>query len=485
MRIFSLLSLLLLSSFGYTQNSCPCKQELDFVVDYYEKNLPGYADNVYAETQDDYNTLKNNLRNEAQQAIDAVHCFKLLTYYVEFFKDNHSQIRMSSDNVDENNEAEVAAFLASEMYQNRETYQLTPQDLQEYALDDVRGTYVINGGSYTVAVVPNKGVLRDYIGVIIASESKLWKKGQVKFELKSKKDGNFEAFTYLRNHSLRYSYNYTFKDGILGDIWFKKNLENKVNYAINPDRQYEFQVVRDSVAYIRIPSFSGSRTAIIDSLYDVAKPQIGQKEYLIIDVRDNGGGSDNNAMPLLDYIYTGPIQGDKVDLYVTEDNIKMWERWHANAKKDTANYSKGMVNWFANEIAKMKKAKPGTFIPRSKGRKMRRKAKPGRVQKVAVIFNKNCASSCESLLFWAMQSDKTLLVGENSGGYVGYGEMGSVKTPCYEFTLSCTMTRYQKQRAYEADGIPPDFRLDNSTDWISQTIELLARDIDIKTLHAN
>ena len=40
-------------------------------------------------------------------------------------------------------------------------------------------------------------------------------------------------------------------------------------------------------------------------------------------VRNNGGGSDRNASPLLKYIYTKPLEEDNVDLYVTKDNIKI------------------------------------------------------------------------------------------------------------------------------------------------------------------
>ncbi|MDG1261529.1 MAG: S41 family peptidase [Flavobacteriales bacterium] len=94
-------------------------------------------------------------------------------------------------------------------------------------------------------------------------------------------------------------------------------------------------------------------------------------------------------------------------------------------------------------------------------------------KKVIIISNKYCASSCESLLFWAMESDKTMIVGENSGGYVGYGEISSVPTPAFKFELGCTITRYNHQRKYEADGIPPAIYLNNEKDWIEQALELL------------
>jgi C-terminal processing protease CtpA/Prc len=97
-------------------------------------------------------------------------------------------------------------------------------------------------------------------------------------------------------------------------------------------------------------------------------------------------------------------------------------------------------------------------------------AKPS---KVAILMNRNCASSCESLLFWAKESDKTILLGENSGGYVGYGEIETSTTPNFNFLLGCTMTRYEKQRQFEAVGIPPTFYLKNDKDWVKQAVKLL------------
>lgn len=454
--------------------SCNCKTELDFVVNYYEKNLPGFKDNVTKKTKNYYKNLKQNLASAALKATNKATCFKILTQYVEFFKDNHSSINMDFPNIDEQDETALKKFLESDIYKSREVYQLTESDLKQYPLNDIRGIYQTQNAAYTIAVIPNKTKLRDYVGVIIDSKTKLWKRGQVKLEFKKKENSNqYEAFVYMRNHSIEYVHNYTFKNGILGGNWFKTNLENKVNQATNISYDFNFKMMNDSTTYIRVPTFSRSWTAKIDSLYKASFPQIRKTPYLVIDVRNNGGGSDGNAMPLLEFIYTNKIKRDKVDLYITEDNIKMWEKWLAEEKADTINTTKERIEWFENRVAMQKKAKLNTFVPISKGGKMTRIYKPNAVKKVAIIFNRNSASSCETLLFWAMQSTKTILVGENSGGYVGYGEIGGIDTPCFNFNLGCTMTRYRKQREYEADGIPPTYYLTNDKDWIEQAVELL------------
>ncbi|MDW3194627.1 MAG: S41 family peptidase [Cytophagales bacterium] len=457
------------------QSECGCEQELDFVISYYEKNLASFSDNVNDENRTDYELFKEDLRKEARTVTYKADCFRVLTYYVEFFKDNHASIRMRSEAIDESDEAAVSAFLASDLYQRREVYELTEADLEQYPIENIRGIYRI-GDVYEIAIIPNKTPFRDYIGVILSSSSKLWKRGQIKLEIKQLGDNHYQAFSYLRNHSLRFSGRYKLKNGILGDSWVKSTKTDEHNYATNEDRSFHFKMLNDSIAYLRIPSFSGGYGARIDSLYQVADETIRQTPYLIVDVRDNGGGSDNNVSPLLPYIYTNPIKGDRVELLVTEDNLNLWKSWQAEWQADDLNYGPEQVEWISHEVARMERAKPGTWIIRSKGGSTKTKDVAKHPKSVAIIQNQYCASSCETLLFWAKESSRTILVGENSGGYVGYGENGGLNTPCYDFSLTCTMTRYEKQRKYEAEGVAPDYLLEYDRDWMTQTIELLGQE---------
>lgn len=456
-----------------TEENCQCINDLDFVIEYYERNLPGFKDNVTPNTETTYNDLKERLKTEAEKVKNPSECFKITTYYVEFFRDNHSSIYMSPPRVDESNQDQLNTFINSDIYKSRETYNLSNDDIKQYPLEDIRGLYQTSDGTYTVAIIPNEGALRKYIGVITESKTKLWKKGQIKLELNPKSDGSYEAFVYMRNHGLQYNPNFKLVNGVLGDGWFKTLKPNFENPVVNNDWSFYIDVLNDDTAYLRIPTFSHDYSAKLDSLYKAAKPIIEKHPYLIIDVRNNGGGSDSNVNPLLDYIYTQPLKNDNVDIWVTRDNIAQWERWYEEDKKDTINYTKEDIQWYEEQIALMKSVPLNTFVNRSKGEDEVRKINPNKPKKVAILQNKYCASSCETLLFWGKQSTNTILVGENSGGYVGYGEVGNIKTPCYKYDLYTTMTRYQEERKYEVIGISPDYYLSYDKDWIEQTIDLL------------
>lgn len=457
--------------------SCPCTEELQYVVRYYEQNLPGFKDNVNRRNRKSYEKMKAELHELSKTAVETTDCFKLLTYYVEFFKDNHSHISMESAVINDQDPAALQAFKNSPTFKNRERIQADPAVYQNKPLDDIEGIYQMKDSSYTILILASRKGLREHAGIIVESRTALWEPGQVKLELRRKAGmpNVFEAFMYMRNHSLTYYTSMVLKDGRLGDNWFKTSLPVRNDFNLNNSNQLEFRELDAETNYMRIHTFSGNRTAMLDTFYQNHDAQVRSKPYLIIDVRNNGGGNDRNAQPLLEYIYSGPFRDDVLDFYVTKDNIKVMESWYRFMSKDTVNFSREGIQNMRDEIDRMKKMPEQSFMRRSEGGTISLDSVLPYPAKVAIMVNNKCASSCESLLFWAKESKKTILVGENSGGYVGYGEIGGVDTPCFGFNLGCTMTRYRYQRQFEVVGIPPDVRLDANADWLEQTLKLLKK----------
>lgn len=455
-----------------TTQQSPCRKELDWVIQYCEANLPSYQDSVAGKSGAQYSKLKATLRNQADQISDPTQAYKILVRYVEFFKDNHTSISTRSVQVDEKDPASLAAFLGSDVFKGRESVAVTPDMQTQYPVTDLRGVYTNGDGTYVVAVVPAKDGSGRYLGVILESKTQLWVPGQVKFEL-TKSGGDFEAFVYTRNHAVAYSPNYKLRAGVLGDAWFKTSLPERTSQNVNVGAGLEFKQLDSETAYVRVPSFSGGFTADLNRFYSANKPVIDKSKYLIIDVRNNGGGSDGNAFPLLNYIYTHPIKQDKVELYVTPGTIQAFEDQLKVYEADPKNFDRSYVLMAKMELEAMKRAKPGSYIVRQSGNSQIVKKAAQMPKAVAVIVNSRCASACESLVFWAKQSSKTIVVGENTGGYVGYGEVGEVETPQYKFSLNCSKTRYNYHRRFEVTGIPPDVVLSMDSDWIEQAKDLL------------
>ena len=232
-------------------------------------------------------------------------------------------------------------------------------------------------------------------------------------------------------------------------------------------------MINDSVGYVYVPSFFVSATKAIRDFHEVHDAAMSKVKYLIIDIRNNGGGIEQNAMPFLKYFYTGPIPKDQVGVYSPPGNITKYEKLYAELAADTVNANPGLLSWIQSEITAMKEAPMGTYIPRSSATdSITIEVASPTPEKVMVLYNKYTASSAESFIFWAKHSDKATLVGENSGGYLGYGEAIRLETPCLRFGFRTTMTRYAAKRKYDGIGIPPDVRLRYDQDWIAQTIKL-------------
>ena len=260
MRLFVLtISGVLATTLAFGQYNCNCLREFEFVADYIETNAPSFQDNVDSTNRKDYLLFRKRMEKNAEQATGKTDCFKTLTYYVEFFKDNHTALHSYSEDVDENDSVSVAYFLTTEAYQSAEQYELGDLSSQQYSPDDIRGIYQSQDGKYTIAVVPDSGTYRDYVGVITESRSPLWKAGQVRLELKRTEDKRWEAFTYQDDHSLSFRRDFPVRNGILGDQWFKTNLPDRINPVTEVTDSLHFRMIADSIAYLRLPKFYTSQ----------------------------------------------------------------------------------------------------------------------------------------------------------------------------------------------------------------------------------
>ncbi len=470
---FAIFILSLIPFISFSSNSCKCEEDLLYTIHYLEENLPGFTDNVTSENEAEYQTFKQQLLQKARETETEHSCFRLLTQYVEFFKDNHTRIEMKSSPIDESKPRAIKKFRKSGVFIDRERIVLPPLSNLNNDNDSITGVYYSLDSTYQVAVLASPNAFRDYVGVIVSSKAPVWEKGQVKFELKSVGENQFHCYAYMRNHSLRMFANFDYVDGILGDTWCKTTRSQTVNNVLCSDPAFHFKLLNDSVVYLRIPSFSSNQTATINALYESADSTIRNTPYLIVDVRENGGGSDSNCERLLEYMYTHPFPLDTVQFYATPDNNALWKSWIVDAKKDPKNFTAEDVEWFQEEYDKYVNAPPYSFVNRTNGDLVELDSSTTYPRKIAIIQNKFCASSCESLLYFGQNSSKTILVGENSGGYVGYGEVGSTRTPKYGYELYCTMTRYSNQRSLETIGFTPDYLLEFDTNWIDQTVKIL------------
>jgi hypothetical protein len=449
---------------------CGCAQDFDYVVRYLERNLPAYPRDVTAQTRPAYERLKRRLRRAAAQQATPMRCLPVLVTYVEFFRDQHTTIAGAPGTaVNDRDSLAVRQFQASAEYQHTETVHLQP--VRPHALAAIEGRYQTPDSTYQIQIQPARTAFRDFVGVIVHSRTPLWTVGQVKLELQLlPQGGGYRVIQYNRNHSAAYLGDVRQEQGYLqGTSWQKMGVPATPPMGKAP---LAYRPLTTATGYLRIPSFNGGLHAQLDSVYRLVAA--APPRNLLIDVRGNGGGSDGNVAGLVPFLYTAPFQDDqREEYYVTPDNVQRLADYYRGMQRDSASYGAAALQHLRTTLRWLQQAPSGQFLTNTTATLKTFTGVATQPERVVILYDRGCASSCETLLFWAKHSTKTTLAGEHSGGYVGYGNVFSVPTPCLGFVLTSTTLRLPNQVPYEAVGVAPDVSLKREEDWLMQAQRLL------------
>jgi hypothetical protein len=489
---------------------CICLEEFHFLQNYIGTNHAAFGDNVNDANRDMYESHVQEIKSAISKDPIEDHCIIYLRQYLKFFKDNHTQINDPGYSFDESDEAAFQDFLNSSRFQNRERVNLDlvalEQTLNAAGSNEIEGIYQSSDGSYKVALVKNQNNFRDYYGIILDSKTKLWQSGQVKFELKQTGDSSYKGYFYYKYYGLNIE-EVIYDRGNLGS-WVKVGLESARNesqptmgnQAFEP---FAFKKISDDTGYLSIKTFEGFFKSKFDSTLQANQEEILRLPKLIIDVRGNGGGSDALLSVLMPLIYTDTIYNELPQLFVTEDNFRIYHDFLNVMLPDSLKYGSETISYLRKLVDKLEHSPKGAFVPMfdnlddlgketmvSLGGEnytftnymgedkhyMLTYANFGDLPidpyKIVLLMDRGCASTCENLILMAMQSHKVTTMGQNSGGYKGYGNVFPVRTP-WGYQLNMSTTRYEELSKYEFVGIAPQVYIQDNEDWIKRAIEIL------------
>jgi hypothetical protein len=208
----------------------------------------------------------------------------------------------------------------------------------------------------------------------------------------------------------------------------------------------------------RIPDFSWSSKPIIDSLIRTNYDLITKTPILIIDLRGNGGGIDYSYLELLPFLYTNSYESKGVEWLASKGNIEFFEK-----SIESGNVRKGHENDM-KELVKVMKKNQGSFVATedTKTDTVKYDSVFKYPQKVGLIVNDFCASSCEQFILAGKNSFKTTVFGTNTLGVLDYSNTVPVSLPMENISLRYPMTRSQRLPENPIDniGIEPDVRID-------------------------
>ncbi|MFZ5552892.1 MAG: S41 family peptidase [Bacteroidota bacterium] len=468
---------LILSVRTYSQ-TCDCDKEFQFIKNYIEINYVGFKDKVTPSTKMEYDILVNKLQDLTKSANSSNYCLYIIKKYLLYFKDQHIQISSKEKQISQKDTAALRG-----LFNNTENIILTKETinaLKNKPLSEIEGIYSSTSKTYKIAITKNANPFRDYAGVIINSRNGFWKPNQVKIELKHIEGDKYEGIVYDKFHNSKIN-TYTITNGVFTpDEYLKEGAKSSSNSKddYEPYKKAEFsntmaflKQVNDSTLYLRIKSFDGQFAKQIETVIKDDEVLLKSKPYLILDLRYNGGGSDNAYSSLLPFIYTNPVKGIGVDVFSTPANIIAWQKMITEYDEYFSVDDKKELN----DLVKRMQENPFKLISSADDGIDTLSSVYTYPKKVAVIINEGCGSTTEQFLLDAKQSNKVILIGKATAGVLDYSNVRQVDFSCMNFVLGYPTTRSRRipDNAIDNIGIKPNISMTFDKGWLEKVVGIM------------
>ncbi|RZJ78474.1 MAG: hypothetical protein EOO20_27810, partial [Chryseobacterium sp.] len=359
-----------------------------------------------------YNDLKKEILAESKISIDSA-CIKILERYAGIFKDFHIWIlpKDTAQAIKNNNEVipnQIFDINIKKFIGNAPKFK-----------EGIEGVW--KSESYEIGL---KKLADDgYVGFIIKADPKYWKQNEVKFRLL--KNGKYEY--YSQDHSVQRG-SYKIIDNSLlyfNDLRlaFIRALpattldQEQIAEQINEMNGFFFKRLTAKTSLLKLQNFSSVFVETIEKLIEKNQNLLANSENLIIDLRDNGGGTGNAYQKILPYILSSPLRRRiGVEHLSTQTAITAYEQWLQTLKTDSIK-NKGDIEKAQRYVAKLK-SNLGKFVNLAGDSVIIdtiKLATKGPHQ-IAILTNGNVGSSAEDLTLIAKQSKKVKILGTPTEG---------------------------------------------------------------------
>ncbi|RAJ76754.1 peptidase S41-like protein [Chitinophaga dinghuensis] len=461
---------------SYAQ-SCTCESNFQWLKKTFEDNDAGFKYVIDTKGRDAYEAHNQKILARIKEAKTKDECVAIMSEWLKFFRSGHSYVR--SLVTSESTSAATPTTDNPPAPANWETVaiQLDNFKKQVAAKKDPGYEGLWQSSPYTMAVT-KKG--EQYVGVIVESGAPSWKPGMVKFRIIPGKDATRSVF-YMRNFSAVNSNKVEVigrNSMKLGNYFLKRvypdNLPDDPSikeYFASMSAEAPFLVKRnDNTFYLRVPSFNQSYREMLDSILTANKAELIKTKNLIIDIRNNGGGSDATYSSIIPFLYTNPIRGVGVEYYSTKTNNQRMLDFINNPEY---NFNEKEKAWAKTSYEKLEQHL-GEFVNLN-DRIVGIDTLPNVYaypQNVAIIINEGNGSTAEQFLLEAKQSKKVKLYGVTTYGVLDISNMYMLNSPCKDIQLGYALSRSLRIPDFTIDskGLQPDYFIDKSIpshEWVN------------------
>ncbi len=441
----------ILFHFKVNAQSCNCKNTIQSIITSIEADYAGYHDKIENKISQ-YKLMKVNLINKSQKiGIFNYDCYKILNEYFDFFDDPHLYTSFNGKQFPD----EIRKIFSKNfpvIYPiERENISLKGP-LEDYWIDDAK--------RYTIKIIETRN--NRFVGFIIKGDSLFWYKNQIKLELQKAKNNAYKAKYYLRDHTSKNADVLLMNDEIKIGRYARFTRIKIENSFERP--KFEFKILNNKFCYLKIPNFLVENIGITDSLMATNKKFIETIPNLIIDLRNNGGGSNITFSKILPFLYTNTFVRDGYSIRSSKNNIKEYINYY----NDTT-FPQTIRTSFQNIINKLK-AQPDTLVEIVASTETKFDSIYANPKKIFLLINEKCASTTEQLIMYAKQSKKVVILGNPTAGSVDYNDINSSTIlPCNFLKLYYPMSRSNRVDTIRSKNsrLKPDIELNIPDDkWV-------------------
>lgn len=279
---YLVLILLFAINLSFSQDKkCNCINEIDNISKLI-KNAKSYKLEIKKKNKEaDFENWKEEIKQEiVNDSLINFFCVGYLQKYISFINDRHNEIYSLPNKILSN-----VPFYKKEI------------DITLKNNDNISGIYY--AGNDKIVVKKEKNNI--WYGITLKSNSKKWTKGKIRLRINKIKNNEFELFEFYKNGQLFYQKNIKIKNGRISSTFWNK--DNKYFFNKNHKENFSYKSINPSFDYIAIKTFKRTNTLIkkANNFYAKTLHKL-TKRNLIIDLRNNGGGSANQARQLLKFL---------------------------------------------------------------------------------------------------------------------------------------------------------------------------------------